>query len=206
MAYMLFFWGHNDRYLTAKALAGLAPAETSPIKVETAKENQEKQDKQENQEKQEGHDNQEKQTIIEKQLVAEWLVEPAVQTNLADWAPKVDVIYLHSVPRELFLTVGFYLGKRLQLIENPGQELPADAETVLVLAPREPAVASRHWQPISPKVDMILRREFKYASLWHRESRLSEESKAVLHLAMLPKLQESNYKPKLFRLYAGTLK
>lgn len=134
--------------------------------------------------------------------------EPPATITFASMSDEVDVIYLHSSPRELFLVETFYLGKRVRLIENPAQELPADAKTVVVLAAREPAVPSRTWEAISPKVDMTLRRRVNI-DINRRERQHyddGDEGKALVMVSRRPYPRWANYTPKLYRLYRGALR
>ncbi|MGI6354781.1 MAG: ArnT family glycosyltransferase [Lentisphaeria bacterium] len=133
-------------------------------------------------------------------------VEPAPTVTLASLDDEVDVVYLHSTPRELFLVETFYLGKRIIQIDNPAQELPADAKTVFVLAPREPAVPSRAWEAISPKVDMTLRRRVNIDINRLERRRDGGNDEALVVISRRPYPRWPDYTPKLFRLYRGVLR
>ncbi|HOG51690.1 MAG TPA: hypothetical protein PKY10_13950, partial [Lentisphaeria bacterium] len=132
--------------------------------------------------------------------------EPTATVTLANLDDEVDVIYLHSSPRELFLVETFYLGKRIILIDNPAQELPADAKTVFVLALREPAVPSRTWEAISPKVDMTLRRRVNIDINRRERRRDGGDDEALVVISRRPYPRWPAYTPKLFRLYRGVLR
>ncbi|NLF62252.1 MAG: hypothetical protein GX574_14005, partial [Lentisphaerae bacterium] len=131
---------------------------------------------------------------------------PTATVTLASLDDEVDVVYLHSSPRELFLVETFYLGKRIIQIDNPAQELPADAKTVLVLAPREPAVPSRTWEAISPKVDMTLRRRVNIDINRLERRRDGGDDEALVVISRRPYPRWPDYTPKLFRLYRGVLR
>jgi 4-amino-4-deoxy-L-arabinose transferase-like glycosyltransferase len=175
LVYTLFTWAHEDRRLTALALAGEAPADSVP-----APEN-----------------------ALNQGVLPPPPPEPAPRPAPLD---DVEVVYLHSSPRELFLVETFYLGKRIRLIENPSQELPAEAPCVIVLAPREPAVPGRTWEAVSPKVDMTLRRRVNIDIRRQERQRVDDEDKALVRVSRRPYPRWPNYTPNIFRLYRGTLK
>ena len=73
---------------------------------------------------------------------------------------EADVIY-YLPNREfnyLCLVETFYLNRRIIRVNDLATDLPDTPSPVYVLCSRVPALATRNWEPVSPAVDMTLRR------------------------------------------------
>ena len=87
--------------------------------------------------------------------------------TLQDMKGEADVIY-YLPNREfnyLCLVETFYLNRRIVRIDNLATDLPETTAPVYVLTSRVPVMATRSWEPVSPPVDMALRRrpQMKFA-------------------------------------------
>lgn len=119
--------------------------------------------------------------------------------TLQDMKGEADVIYY--LPNRDFnylcLVETFYLDRHIVQINNLATDLPDTPSAVYVLSSRVPALATRSWEPVSPVVDMKLRRRPKMT--WTTSKR------PWLTVSRVPSAGEKHI-PRPLLIYRGVLK
>jgi 4-amino-4-deoxy-L-arabinose transferase-like glycosyltransferase len=129
--------------------------------------------------------------------------EPTPAVNFQQLRRDIPQIYLHS--KEFYQVETFYLHKPIVNISNPAQELPAAAETLLVLSARSPAVPTHNWEAISPAVDPQLRYRLQLRFRPDTENTLLPRwRQCLLSLHRLPERRDPAAPPTRLQLFRGT--
>jgi len=97
----------------------------------------------------------------------------------------------------LCLVETFYLNRRIVRVNDLATDLPETTNPVYVLCSRVPALATRNWEPVSPAVDMTLRRR--------PEMMLRAPEMPWLSFSRLPSNGEEHVARPLL-IYRGTVK
>lgn len=143
----------------------------------------------------------------------------AENLNMHDWAAGkpplstllkndgVNTVYL-SVPDQQscthVLVETFYLRCRIFQIKDPQNELPKDESIVYLLSPHVPAVPSREWTAVSPRVELNTGRKFEYMLQGYNTEWTGHSP--VLIIRMIQTVKEARLPFKEIRIYRGVLK
>ncbi|MFA6929589.1 MAG: hypothetical protein WCT05_04625 [Lentisphaeria bacterium] len=124
--------------------------------------------------------------------------------------PEVQLIYLNS--NYAYLVETFYLGKDILRLNALHTNLPVEAPVVYLLSSRQPAIPSRQWEPISPTVNMALKRRLTFQlpsrNNQYRGLLFREVQNPVLPGSVALPASETleNTRRNFLRLYRGVLK
>ncbi len=86
---------------------------------------------------------------------------PAPLTRGMAEEKEIKTVYLYG--NYAYLVEVFYLGKDIVRLNTFPAGLPSDAPVVYLLSHRQPPLPSRHWEPISPTVNMAQKRHLLFA-------------------------------------------
>lgn len=119
----------------------------------------------------------------------------------------VQKVYLHG--NYAYLVETFYLGKDIVRLHAFPAGLPGEEPVVYLLSHRQPAVPSRHWEPVSPTVHMAQNRQltFQFPSPEnHYRGIIFREVVAARQTGLSESTLVDDTRRHYLRLYRGVLK